>query len=100
VPTTVLTCGAEGAVALQGEELLRRPGFNVTTVDRIGAGDAFTAGFLAGFLEGSAAKGLEQGLLMSALKMTLHGDLFRFSRDEVEAFRQSAKSDTGREVRR
>jgi len=101
VPTTVLTCGADGAVALQGEELLRRPGFTVTAVDRIGAGDAFTAGFLSGFLEGSAAKGLEQGLLMSALKMTLHGDLFRFSHDEVEAFRQSVKpSDSGREVRR
>jgi 2-dehydro-3-deoxygluconokinase len=66
-------------------------------VDRIGAGDAFTAGFLAGFLEGSAGKGLEQGLLMSALKMTLHGDLFRFTGEEVEAFRQF---DGGREVRR
>jgi 2-dehydro-3-deoxygluconokinase len=68
-------------------------------VDRIGAGDAFAAGFLAGFLEGSVDKGLEQGLSMSALKMTIGGDLFRFSREEVEAFRQSAKSG-GREVPR
>jgi 2-dehydro-3-deoxygluconokinase len=99
VPTTVLTCGAEGAVALQGTELCRRPGHSITTVDRIGAGDAFAAGFLAGFLEGSVDKGLEQGLSMSALKMTIGGDLFRFSREEVEAFRQSAKSG-GREVPR
>jgi 2-dehydro-3-deoxygluconokinase len=97
VPTTVLTCGGDGALALQGQEVCSRPGLAVTTVDRIGAGDAFTAGFLAGFLEGSAGKGLEQGLLMSALKMTLHGDLFRFTREEVEAYRQS---DAGREVRR
>jgi 2-dehydro-3-deoxygluconokinase len=97
VPTTVLTCGADGALALQGNELCSKPGLAVSTVDRIGAGDAFTAGFLAGFLEGSADRGLEQGLLMSALKMTLHGDLFRFSREELEAHRQS---DAGREVRR
>lgn len=97
VPTTVLTCGGDGALSLQGTELCSRPGLAVTTVDRIGAGDAFTAGFLAGFLEGSADRGLEQGLLMSALKMTLHGDLFRFSREEVEAYRQSG---AGREVRR
>jgi 2-dehydro-3-deoxygluconokinase len=99
VPVTVLTCGAGGAVALQGTELCRRPGHDITTVDRIGAGDAFAAGFLAGFVEGSIAGGLEQGLLMSALKMTIHGDLFRFSRDEVEAFRQFANSG-GHQVRR
>jgi 2-dehydro-3-deoxygluconokinase len=97
VPTTVLTCGADGALALQGKELCSRPGLAVTTVDRIGAGDAFTAGFLAGFLEGSAESGLDQGLLMSALKMTLHGDLFRFSREELDAYRQSGAA---REVRR
>lgn len=97
VPTTVLTCGGDGALSLQGKELCSRPGLAVTTVDRIGAGDAFTAGFLDGFLEGSTDRGLEQGLLMSALKMTLHGDLFRFSREEVEAYRQSG---AGREVRR
>jgi 2-dehydro-3-deoxygluconokinase len=97
VPTTVLTCGAEGAVALHGKELCSKPGVAVTTVDRIGAGDAFTAGFLAGLLDGSVDSGLEQGLLMSALKMTLHGDLFRFSREEVDAYRQSGVS---REVRR
>lgn len=97
VPTTVLTCGRDGAVSLQGEELCSRPGHTVTTVDRIGAGDAFTAGFLAGFLEGSTDGGLEFGLLMSALKMTLNGDLFRFSREEVDAYRQSG---AGREVRR
>jgi 2-dehydro-3-deoxygluconokinase len=97
VPTTVLTCGADGALALQGAELYSRPGLAVTTVDRIGAGDAFTAGFLAGFLEGSAESGLDQGLLMSALKMTLHGDLFRFSREELDAYRQSGAA---REVRR
>jgi 2-dehydro-3-deoxygluconokinase len=101
VPTTVLTCGAEGAVALRGSELCRKPGHAVTPVDRIGAGDAFTAGFLSGFLEGSIAQGLEDGLLMSALKMTLRGDLFRFSREEVEAYRHAVQAPgADREVRR
>jgi 2-dehydro-3-deoxygluconokinase len=61
-----------------------RPGCLVEPVDRIGAGDAFAAGLLAGWLEGSPETGLERGLAMSALKMTLRGDLFRFAAEDVD----------------
>ena len=84
VRTAALTCGAEGAVLLHEGEVLARPGCQVEPVDRIGAGDAFTAGLLAGWLEGSPETGLERGLAMSALKMTLHGDLFRFTAEDVD----------------
>jgi 2-dehydro-3-deoxygluconokinase len=84
VPTAVLTCGADGAVVLHGGEVHARPGVRVEPVDRIGAGDAFAAGFMAGWLRGSPLAGLERGLAMSALKMTLRGDLFRFSAEDVE----------------
>ncbi|MDE3075476.1 MAG: sugar kinase [Chloroflexota bacterium] len=85
VPSAVLTLGAEGAVAFHEGSVQARPGYLVEPVDRIGAGDAFTAGLLWGVLEGSIAAGLERGLAMSALKMTLHGDLFRFDAAEVLA---------------
>ncbi len=84
VATAVLTCGADGAVLLHEGEVHARPGASVDPIDRIGAGDAFAAGFLAGWLEGSPVAGLERGLAMSALKMTLRGDLFRFSAEDVE----------------
>lgn len=84
VATAVLTCGAEGAVLLHEGEVLACPGAAVEPVDRIGAGDAFAAGFLAGWLEGSPVAGMERGLAMSALKMTLRGDLFRFSAEDVD----------------
>jgi 2-dehydro-3-deoxygluconokinase len=84
VRTAVLTCGAEGATLLHEGEVCSRPGCRVEPVDRIGAGDAFAAGLLAGWLEGSLPRGLERGLAMSALKMTLRGDLFRFGVDDVD----------------
>ena len=54
-------------------------------IDRIGAGDAFAAGVIWGYLEGSVEQGLERGVAMAALKMTLHGDLFTLDRAAVDA---------------
>jgi 2-dehydro-3-deoxygluconokinase len=79
----VLTRGAEGATLLQGERLLHRPAHRVQPVDRIGAGDAFDAGLIWGWLEGDLEAGLERGLAMAALKMTLQGDLFTLDADDV-----------------
>ncbi|WP_206237863.1 sugar kinase [Novosphingobium terrae] len=56
-------------------------------VDRVGSGDAFAAGVLTGWLEGGDARKMaELGLAMNALKHSLHGDLFRLPRAEVEGF--------------
>ena len=52
-------------------------------VDRIGVGDAFSAGVLCGLLEGSLERGLRYGAAMGAHKLTTHGDVLRGTRQEI-----------------
>ncbi len=96
VATTVLTMGANGAVARREGVSIERSGHAVETVDRVGAGDAFVAGLVWGLLEGSLELGLERGLAMSALKMTLRGDLFRLDAADVEALLAREGREVGR----
>src|SRR5690606_18936741 len=48
----VVKCGAEGAMGMDENGLVRQPGFNVIPVDTTGAGDSFNAGYIYGFLNG------------------------------------------------
>jgi len=52
--TVAVKLGADGALAVRGEEALRLPAESAQVVDSTGAGDAFNAGLLYGFLEGRA----------------------------------------------
>jgi len=79
----VLTLGGDGAIAVDGGGRWRTAGYPVRTIDRLGAGDAFSAGVLAGLLEGSTEQGLRYGAAMAAIKMGIAGDYFRSSREEV-----------------
>ena len=78
----VVTDGADGASTYrQGHPPLRRPGREVTVVDTIGAGDAFTAGMLTGFVrrrlhhgrrlesvsDGTLADILDEAVLVAAM---------------------------------
>jgi 2-dehydro-3-deoxygluconokinase len=54
------------------------------TVDPLGGGDAFSAGFLAGLLADGARRGLELGGAMAALKQTIPGDFAILDPGEVE----------------
>jgi 2-dehydro-3-deoxygluconokinase len=96
IETVVLTLGADGAIASRNPLTVRRAGFVVETVDRVGAGDAFVAGLIWGLLESSLELGLERGLAMSALKMTVRGDLFRFDAGDVAALLDSNRREVGR----
>jgi 2-dehydro-3-deoxygluconokinase len=96
VATVVVTRGAQGAIASHDGTTVERGGHAVDMVDRIGAGDAFTAGLLWGLLDGSLELGLERGLAMSALKMTLRGDLFGFDADDVAALMAKDRREVGR----
>jgi len=96
VETAVLTLGAEGAIAARGGITVRRGGHAVETIDRVGAGDAFVAGLIWGLVDGSLELGLERGLAMSALKMTLHGDLFRLDAGDVAALLAKDHREVGR----
>jgi 2-dehydro-3-deoxygluconokinase len=79
----VLTQGGDGATLLQGDRLMQKAGYQVRPVDRIGAGDAFAAGLIWGWLDGDLAAGLDRGLAMAALKMTVDGDLFTLDAGDV-----------------
>ncbi len=82
----LLTCGAQGAVCLDrtsGLHELSFERFPITVVDRIGAGDAFTAGFFTGMLEADIDTGLLYGAAACALKYSIPGDLALISRKEM-----------------
>lgn len=50
-PITVMTLGAEGAMAVFRSRLIRVPGVRVKVVDTVGAGDTFTAALIYGMLK-------------------------------------------------
>lgn len=52
----VVTLGARGAAALDGDEMIEAAGFRVDAVDTTGAGDVFRAGFIAALLDGAPLK--------------------------------------------
>lgn len=83
--TIVLTLGPEGAAALHEGSIHRSPGYEVDEIDRIGAGDAFDAGFLHGYLCRDIQGALDMGVAMAALKHTVKGDFLQVSEEEVKA---------------
>lgn len=66
--------------------------YELEIVDRVGGGDAFSAGFLCGYLaSGSWEAALRLGNASAALKHTNPGDLTWASRAEVEALLQGPR---------
>ena len=83
-PMVVLTLGKEGALAIDEQgAVLAQPALSTEVVDRIGVGDAFSAGVLCGVLEGSLQNGLRYGAAMGAHKLTTHGDVLLATRQEI-----------------
>ena len=79
------------AIAYQNGKIFRDRTYEVEIVDRVGAGDSFTAGFLYGWLkEGDVEKGLRYGNAFAALKHTLPGDFNWSTKEEVEALLKGA----------
>jgi 2-dehydro-3-deoxygluconokinase len=73
----VIKLGATGSLVAGGETASPRtvPGFAVTPIDSIGAGDAFAAAFLAGILSGlSPVAAARQGNAAGALATQVIGD--------------------------
>jgi 2-dehydro-3-deoxygluconokinase len=79
----VLTRGGEGGISLEGGRLRRCAAFPSSPIDRVGAGDAFTAGYLYATLAGRE-EALDFGLAMAALKHSIPGDTMATSLAEVE----------------
>jgi len=74
------------AIAYQDGKIYRDRKYEVEIVDRVGAGDSFTAGFLHGWLkEKDVQKGVQYGNAFAALKHTFPGDFNCSTLEEVEA---------------
>ncbi len=56
IPIICITKGKNGALLLYNGEFFKHPGFKVKTVDTVGAGDAFLAGFIASLFKGKEPK--------------------------------------------
>jgi 2-dehydro-3-deoxygluconokinase len=79
------------AIAYQDGNIFRDRTYEVEIVDRVGAGDSFTAGFLYGWLaEKDVEKGVRYGNAFAALKHTFPGDFNWSTRQEVEALLKGA----------
>ncbi|HEU5191315.1 MAG TPA: sugar kinase [Methylomirabilota bacterium] len=83
--TIALTLGESGAAVLDGDvEWTPRKRYAVTVVDRVGAGDAFAAGFLWAMLDGRGAQvAVDAATALAALKCTIWGDIALVSLAEL-----------------
>src|ERR671939_752124 len=73
------------AIAYKDGQVLRTRTYEVEIVDRLGAGDTFSAGLIHGLLDGDLQKGLDYGVAASALKHSIPGDFAWVTREGVEA---------------
>jgi len=73
------------AIACAAGKIYDDKTYDVEIVDRLGAGDSFSAGFIYGYLTGDVAKGLQYGNACAALKHSIPGDINWSTRQEVEA---------------
>jgi 2-dehydro-3-deoxygluconokinase len=93
----VLTLGGKGALVWDGKKVLHEQGYPLTeVVDRLGAGDAFTAGIIYGYLNHDLLLGLKYGIAMSAMKIGMRGDYFWAGKSEVDQVLQSRESNISR----
>jgi len=73
------------AIAYQDGKLYKDRKYEVEIVDRVGAGDSFTSGFLYGWIrEKDVQKGVQYGNAFAALKHTVPGDFNWTTLEEVE----------------
>ena len=83
VPQIAVTLAEAGAIGLENGTIHHANGYRVQMIDRIGAGDAFASGVLCGILRNDFALGLRYGVAMSALILTISGDMFQLSEKDV-----------------
>lgn len=75
VRTVVIKRGAHGASVYTDGQVMHAPALPVTVCDTIGAGDAFTAGYLSGVLDGlRPAEALHRGTVTGAFAVAALGD--------------------------
>jgi len=75
--------GGWTSIAL-ADKLYRGKTYDVEIIDRVGSGDAYTAGFVYGYLTGDVEKAVAYGDALAALEHSVPGDLSWFTEDEVK----------------
>jgi 2-dehydro-3-deoxygluconokinase len=95
--TVVITRGESGALALHADEIHEQPAVEAETVDAIGTGDAFVAGFLTRHIRGDPVdEALAYAAATASLKRTVSGDVAVVRPEEVERVLESDESDISR----
>src|SRR6266511_3602587 len=84
--TIALTLGEKGSAVLAGGAIMRPSRlYSVSPVDRIGAGDAYAAGYLWAMLNESAPqRAVDAATALAALKCSIWGDVPLVTRVELE----------------
>jgi 2-dehydro-3-deoxygluconokinase len=84
--TVALTLGEAGSAVLEAGGLSRPSKlYTVSVIDRVGAGDAYAAGFLWALLTGrTTQQAVDAATALAALKCTIWGDIPLVSRAELE----------------
>ncbi|MFC1992577.1 PfkB family carbohydrate kinase [Chloroflexota bacterium] len=72
------------AIAYSGGKLYDDRVYDVEIVDRLGAGDSFSAGFMYGYITGDVQKGLKYGNAYAALQHSIPGDISWSTLEDVE----------------
>ncbi len=95
VPLVVVKMGSQGAMARQGSKSFVSPAAKVNSIDPVGAGDSFDAGFLHQYVRGADIPiCLAYGNLSGALSATMSGgtEAFRDREHREKFFREHATS--------
>ena len=79
---TVLT-GTWSSMVLDGKTFRRGKTYPLEIIDRVGTGDAYTAGFIYGYLTGDIRKAIDYGDALAALCHSVPGDFSWFTEEEV-----------------
>jgi len=90
----VITCGAQGSVAIEGDAIEEVPAVPLSPLDTTGAGDAYISAFLAERLERSTLRRCMEAAAEFAAKTCLH--LGGSPRSELQP--EPAKSSGGAQV--
>ncbi len=72
------------AIVYAGGKVYEDRTYDVEIIDRVGAGDSFSSGFLYGYTTGDVEKGLRYGNAYAALEHSIPGDINWCTLQEVE----------------
>lgn len=82
-----------GAIVFDGENVYETHKYSVSIIDRVGSGDAFSAGLIYGLVNGKTlAESADFGAAAGALKHTIPGDQCHLAVEEVTALLQGDTS--------